>query len=163
MNDAFTRRGFGRTLVLGAAGLVFPVIARAQPATTFQTRLVVLPTDALRAELHLTAVGERGAEVITGSIRLVGEIELRGERYPIGLEPDAPPVLTRSRAGTRLCRRVLLPVDHEVLYDTFTARWPRGLDRERARGGSLRVTASPLSDAPGGAALEGLVARAQIA
>ncbi|MEZ4338984.1 MAG: hypothetical protein R3B82_20395 [Sandaracinaceae bacterium] len=44
---------------------------------------------------------------------------------------------------------MLLPVDHEVLYDTFTARWPRGLDRERARGGSLRLTASPLPDAPG--------------
>lgn len=162
MDDAFSRRGFGRTLALGAAGLVLPALGRAQPPT-LRPRLVLQPGRALRAELHLTATGERGLELITGSTRLVGALELRGERYAVTFDPDAPVMYTRSRAGTRLRRRVLLPVDREVLYDTFTTAWPRGLGADAAAGARLRVSVVPRPGDEAAAPLRGLVARARIA
>lgn len=163
MEDAFTRRGFGRVLALGAAGLLLPSVSRAQPAA-LRPRLVLLEvSDIARAALYLTATGERGLELLTGAARLVGQVVVRGEAHPMTLEPELEWIATRSRAGRRLRRRVLLPRDQEVRYDSFAAGWPDGLTSERVRGGELRLAVQPLGDDADTAALRGLTVLARIA
>lgn len=131
MTKAFTRRGFTCTALLGSAGLWLPHQVAAQDSPSVDSRLVAASRGNV-FELRLTNREERGLEVLAAALRLQGTIRSGDTSLPVIFASDARRLGSRSRAGFRLGRRILLPPGEETVYDTYRAQWATAAMRSHA-------------------------------
>lgn len=129
MSNGLTRRGFTRAALVAGAGLWLPALPVEAQRDVALTGHVVSRSDGTHCllELFLTHQGRRSVEVLASAAALVGTLEVGESAHPMRLESPAVEHMRRSRAGLRLGRKVPLPPNQEVRYDTFRAAWPAEL------------------------------------
>lgn len=175
MNDAFSRRGFAKTAILGAAALCLPTRVLAQDGLRLRARWIVTPSEApagrhhgdVEVTLHVAHDEPGGVEILANAIALKGDLRVGDASHRLVMGSVFAQFRSRSRAGFRIGRKIVVPAGELVEYDKYSARLPAGLPQTRAE---LRLRALPrvgIDDRPedereGLAALNRLRGRVQV-
>lgn len=169
MTDSLGRRGFTQAVLVAGASIWLPRAAFAAESRIALVGTLVprLRDDALSLELALRNDGRDGIELLATAATLGGTLRIGNHIAPVSLASEDARFRSRSRAGFRLGRRLVLPPNEVVRYDEFTAPWPDSI----APGGraalvlqvvTVDLETRPEAERPGLRALGTLCLRANI-